>query len=243
LAGIDILFQDASPIVYPYLQSIGFLDRWNSSQTQESSFLPASDSTFFTLWKAEPHTLDIYARQAYQHYRNGFFAGKDLSFLPTYLAELFNNVFDHAFAVDATQRIAFGFLQYYPSRGRLFISVSDFGMGIPTSVNHFLSRQNQETVTATEALRMALQLHFTAQSHPHNRGRGLDTLSTGIQGLKGRFAIQTARAIYYASESGKVIFHPIPDTSFPGTTITVTVFYNNLAIEELDVLEDDDALF
>ncbi|RZK32863.1 MAG: hypothetical protein EOO61_16495, partial [Hymenobacter sp.] len=93
--GITILFEENDAVVSAYLKSIGFFDRWNNSeQTETAPFILPTDSTSFVLWKADQETMNAYINSAYQHYHNGFFAGKDLSFLPTYLAELFNNVFD-----------------------------------------------------------------------------------------------------------------------------------------------------
>ena len=168
-AGIAIEFEPSNSVVFAYLRTIGFLTRWGQPSEKERFQLP-TDSTSFALWQAEPEQLTAYVTSAYQHYQAGYFAGKDLSFLTTYLAELFNNVFDHAFALSIAQRPAFGMLQYYPSRKRLFIAVSDFGMGIPNSVNQFLQRTGQEPVIAAEALRKALTFRFTSQSKPYNQG-------------------------------------------------------------------------
>ena len=243
-AGIAIVFEDAGSVIYPYLEEIGFIAYWrHDKQPEETHALPPADSTSFVLWQARRETLDSYVTDAYWHYANGFFRGKDLSFLATYLAELFNNALDHAFASAATERIAFGFLQYYPSRKRLFISVSDFGMGIPSSVNRYLRSKQEPPLMASEAVRLALKLHFTAESHPYNRGRGLHTVSSGIELLRGQLAIQTSRVLYAVVQSGKRKLRNMPDSAFPGTTLSITIFYDELADEETSILDGDTTLF
>jgi hypothetical protein len=240
--GIAILFEEEDAIISAYLRSIDFFNRWGTTEQAEvSSFLLPTDSTSYILWKAEPEAMNAYVNGAYQHYHNSFFVGKDLSFLPTYLAELFNNVFDHAFT--STNRVAFGMVQYYPSRKRLFIAVSDFGMGIAKTVNQFLIKSGQEPVTASEALQKALALHFTSRSRPHNQGRGLDTLRTGILQLRGTLTLQTSRVIYHVSKDGTEIFNKQAEVDYPGTTALIRIFYDNLQPEETDILEDDIALF
>jgi sensor histidine kinase regulating citrate/malate metabolism len=175
--------------------------------------------------------------------RATFFKDKSLDFLTIYLGEMFNNVFDHAFAATATERVAFAMLQYYPTSQRLLIAVSDFGMGIPQTVNRFLQSQRQEPVTAPEALRKALELRFTAHSRPHNQGRGLDTLRTGVRELNGTLTIQTTRAIYHVSREGVEYIHELSDVAFPGTTLTARIYYQGMRPEEDDILEDETALF
>ena len=187
--------------------------------------------------------MTTYARSAYQHFKGHFFQDKSFEFLPIYLGEMLNNVFDHAFAGAATERVAFAMLQYYPEGKRLFVTVSDFGMGIAKTVNRFLTRQGQEPVTATEALEKALEFRFTSQSKPHNQGRGLDTLRTGIRELNGMLTIQTSRAIYHVSREGKVFNHPLADVDYPGTTVSLRIYYEGMPAEETDVLEGDAALF
>jgi hypothetical protein len=242
LGGVIIRFESVNRVVYQYLESIRFLARWTAVDSTPSHLLP-SDPTAFTLWKVDQESMTAYARSAYQHFKAHFFQDKSFDFLPIYLGEMLNNVFDHAFAGAATERVAFAMLQYYPAGKRLFVTVSDFGMGIAKTVNRFLVAQGQEPVTATEALEKALVFRFTSQSKPHNQGRGLDTLRTGIRELNGMLTIQTSRAIYHVSREGKVFNHALADVDYPGTTVSLRIFYDDIPNEETDILEDDTALF
>ncbi len=194
LAGVAIRFESGNAVVYQYMEGIRLLARFAEPATAaKHEFMQPNDPTSFGLWPVEPEGMNDFVRSAYQHFKGHFFQDKSLDFLTIYLGEMFNNVFDHAFATTATERIAFAMLQYYPTSRRLLIAVSDFGMGIPKTVNRFLQSKGQEPVTATEALRKALEFRFTAQSRPHNQGRGLDTLRTGVQKLNGMLTFQTSR--------------------------------------------------
>ncbi|UOQ97263.1 hypothetical protein MUN81_18740 [Hymenobacter sp. 5317J-9] len=243
LAGVAIRFEPGNAVVYGYLESIHFFARFAESGAGSREFMQPHDPTSFGLWPVEPEGMNDFVRSAYQHYKGHFFQDKSLDFLTIYLGEMFNNVFDHAFAASARERIAFAMLQYYPNSKRLLIAVSDFGMGIPQTVNRYLQSQRQEPVTAPEALRKALEFRFTAQSKPHNQGRGLDTLRTGVRELNGTLTIQTTRAIYHVSRDGTEFIHELSDVAFPGTTLAARIYQDGMRPEENDLLEDETALF
>jgi anti-sigma regulatory factor (Ser/Thr protein kinase) len=244
LAGVAVRFESGNAVVYQYLDGIRLLARFAEPATAtKHEPMQVNDPTSFGLWPVEPEGMNDFVRSAYQHFKGHFFQDKSLDFLTIYLGEMFNNVFDHAFATTATERIAFAMLQYYPTSKRLLIAVSDFGMGIPQTVNRYLQSQQQEPITAPEALRKALELRFTAQSRPHNQGRGLDTLRTGVRELNGTFTIQTTRAIYHISQDGTEFIHEFSDVAFPGTTLAARIYYKGMRPEENDLLEDETALF
>ncbi|GAA3918328.1 hypothetical protein [Hymenobacter algoricola] len=243
-AGVPIHFEPSPSIAYGYLESIGFLRQWSGPVAPpHEGFTVPTDATSFVFWKIEPERVATFADSAYRHYKASFFQDKDISALPTYLAELFNNVFDHAFAAGATERIAYCMVQFYPATKRLILAVADFGMGIPKSVNHFLASQQQEQLSAVKALEQALQLHFSARSRPHNRGRGLNTLRTGLAALGSTLTIQTSQAIYHVDSAGNAHPKSLPGENFPGTTVSIRLFYDRLPPDEPDVLEEEASLF
>lgn len=243
-SGIPICFTPSDTVAYRYLQNIGVLDMWGAERpTEHTGFTPIDDPTAFAVWKASPELMTDYILSAYEHFKHRYFKDKDIIFLTTYLGELFNNVFDHAFAEGAMKRTAFGMLQYYPSQKRLFASVSDFGMGIPTSVNRFLRSQQQDELAPVDALRKATELHFSSRSRPHNKGRGLDTLRVGLTALRGTLTIQTSHALYHLSRSGKESLHSVPGLDFPGTTVTIKLSYGDLEQDDVSEIQDEAALF
>lgn len=226
-----------------YLASLGFTTRWADEPSLHQGFFAVNDGTSFPLWLLDHERMTEYVDSAYRHFKHAFFQEKDLSFLVTYLGEILNNVFDHAFAQGATERIAFAMLQFYPKTKRLFISVADFGMGIPASVNRFLTVNGHEPLTTTEALQKALERDFTTKSKPYNRGRGLDTLRTGAIRLGSTLTIQTSQTIYSLNTRGEPAFCSLPGISFPGTTVSLRINYNNLSEEEADTMEDEASFF
>lgn len=243
IAGIPITFNVAACVAGRYLASIGFFAQWERDPSEHTGFVFPADHTSFALWRVEQERMNEYVYGAYDHYKAAFFAQKDLSGLITFLSEIFNNVFDHAFSDTATERIAFAMMQYYPSRGRLFFAVADFGMGIPAAVNRYLRSVNQPVVSPQETLQKALKLHFTSHSRKHNQGRGLDTLRTGVEALKGNLTILTSHLIYNVSRDGKEFYQPLPAIDFPGTTVQIRLFQDSLPDEETEIIEDDVAFW
>jgi hypothetical protein len=55
--------------------------------------------------------------------------------------------------------------------------------------------------------------------------------------------IQTSQAIYHIDTAGNAHPRPLTGENFPGTTVSIRLFYDNLAPEETDVLEDEASLF
>jgi len=241
---IPISFTPNSSLVYRYLQNIGFMDMWLTSRPiVHTGFTPIDDPTAFAVWKASPELMTDYIQSAYTHFKYSYFQDKDISILTTYLTEIFNNVFDHAFAEGAGDRIAFALLQYYPKTKRLFASVSDFGMGIPASVNRFLRNHQLPELSPVAALSKATELGFSSRSRPHNKGFGLDTLRTGLTTLRGQLTIQTSQAIYHLSRTGDESFHALTGLDFPGTTVTIKLSYGDLEQDFVDEIQDEAALF
>ena len=61
--------------------------------------------------------------------------------------------------------------------------------------------------------------------------------------MNGTLTIQNARAIYHVSRKGREFVHSLFEVDFPGTTLLARIFYDGMPAAEIDVLEDDTALF
>lgn len=239
LSNIKIAFELTDCIACHYLESIGFLSQWSQPVTEPAGLIFPNDLNTFVLWRVTPEKMVEYIYGAHDYYKATTFINKDLSGIITFLGELFNNVFDHAFSDAATERVAFVMMQYYPSRGRLIFAVADFGMGIPAAVNRYLKKVDSPMVSPKEALEKALKLHFTSHSRKHNQGRGLDTLRTGVEALRGQLTILTSYLLYNVGRNGTEYYQLLPDINFPGTTVQIRLFKDSLADEESEVVEDD----
>ena len=244
-ARICITIDASDTPAYQYLRRLGFLQRWLAPgwTNADDQALATRDLTSSRLWRFTVGEDTAFINETYARLKACFFAQKDVSALPSYLGEIINNVFDHAFASEAADRLAYALVQYYPSSGRLFVAVADFGIGIPNSVNRFLTQHGHEAVSAVESVRRAMLPLFSSHSRPHNRGRGLDTLRTGIQGLQGFMLIQTSGVLYYLNGAGKEQIFPVEEFHFPGTTLSLRLFENKLLADEAEITDDEASLF
>lgn len=88
------------------------------------------------------------------------------------LSELFNNIQDHTqFDIGSI------FVQHYPNRNSVNISLADFGLGIPAKV-----AETVPGLTDGDAIIQAVKEGFTSKSTPGNAGLGLDSLLKTIVG-------------------------------------------------------------
>ena len=86
------------------------------------------------------------------------------------LAEIFNNIQDHS-----GQDIGCLFGQHHPNEQRMLIAISDFGVGIPTTVRNVRPRLDD-----AEALVHAIRDGFTSKLMPRHRGAGLALLLDNV---------------------------------------------------------------
>lgn len=84
--------------------------------------------------------------------------------------EIFNNIRDHA-----EERIGCIYAQHYPGKDQIKICISDFGVGIPTTI-----RRVYPDCSDGDALRIAIKEGISSKSTPRNRGAGLKTLVHNI---------------------------------------------------------------
>jgi anti-sigma regulatory factor (Ser/Thr protein kinase) len=142
------------------------------------------------------------------------------------VSELFNNIQDHT-----RYDIGSIFVQHFPNEQGITISLSDFGLGIPTKV-----RERVPRLSDSDAIIQAVQEGFTTRSTPGNKGAGLDyLLRTVVVGNGGQVTIYSQRSI--------VRFHKVgtqaKPISFqvgycPGTTIDI-----NLRTDTIEILPDE----
>lgn len=119
----------------------------------------------YNLWRIDGNSYYNYTTALNHFFQNRYFCGKDLSGLNNCIAELFQNVFDHADAHGT----AFSFIEYMESEKVINIAVCDFGKGIPTT----LSRQYSDP---KEALEKSLQQGISAGTQRHNMGFGMQNI-------------------------------------------------------------------
>lgn len=215
-----------------FLTSVNFFNYW-SAERNVSIYIPANITTTLSLWKISDEMISGYASEAQKYFEGNYLHNKNLLPLATSLSELFLNISDHS------QSLISGFCltQYYPNVGKIKFSVCDFGIGIPNSINNYLRIKNEPTLNDIDCLIKAFEFLFTTQSTPRNRGRGLDTIKTIIEGNNGILRVISNSACYVI-ENG-VVQHFSVKESFNGTHFELILDVKNLT-EKTEDLEDFD---
>jgi hypothetical protein len=142
------------------------------------------------------------------------------------LAELFNNIQDHT-QLDIGTICA----QHFPRESKVYISLSDLGLGIPERV-----RTKVPGLTDAAAIIQATEAGFTTKSVPGNQGIGLDyLLSTVVERNGGAVSFYSQNAIVRFGEAGRAVPFIVPNVGFcPGTTIDIV-----LRTDTIEVLPEE----
>lgn len=139
---------------------------------------------------------------------------KSLATAKSCFHEIFNNIQDHSQVT-----IGCSFAQHYPKKNEIQISISDFGIGIPTNV-----RKKDASLSDQQAIALACSEGYTTQTTPRNRGAGLHVLIQNV-------AKRNKGTIIIHSLSGITSFTNTPDGvkgntrsafgNYPGTLIQI----------------------
>jgi anti-sigma regulatory factor (Ser/Thr protein kinase) len=88
----------------------------------------------------------------------------------TCIREIFNNIEDHS-----TERIGCAHIQWFPNEQRIRMSVSDFGIGIPSEIRRVYPDKDDG-----EAIALAIQEGISSKRGGRNRGAGLSYLVDNV---------------------------------------------------------------
>jgi hypothetical protein len=139
----------------------------------------------------------------------------------TAVSELFNNVTDHS-----TAQSGWAFVQHFPKTGKVTISISDWGRGIPNEV-----RRVRRNISDAEAIIEATKQGFSSKGSPKKRGAGLDYLLTTVVGVNGGTVEIWSNFghVLFARDRGRVSAYPQAFDAFSvGTTIDITFIVTNI---------------
>lgn len=131
------------------------------------------------------------------------------------LEEVFNNIGDHSDENNGSF-----FIQQFPKENKVMIAISDFGIGIPGSIQKKFPFYND-----SDSLKMAIQQGFTTKSTPKNRGAGLDTLLHNVViNNKGSVYIHSNHGILVSeNKNNEMDIHTKLTRGFyPGTLLEIT---------------------
>lgn len=145
-----------------------------------------------------------------------FTSHASLGSLRTCVKEVFHNISDHS-----TLNTGFVHVQHYPNIRNLKITVSDFGLGIPSTI-----RQHFGEMDDGAAILLASKEGVTAKSRPNNMGAGLNYLIDTIVGNRGSVLIHSlSGSLYCARGKGDLPFRKasLGRGVYPGTLIDITL--------------------
>lgn len=164
--GHSVLISPRHKGLFDYIYNdLGFFEYFGGGKNHVETRM---SSHIFNLWRIIEEEKDVYAKNIENYFQRKYFQDKDLSVISLCLVEAYYNVFDHA---DANGN-AFSIIQYDESVGRLYVAISDFGIGIAQSVRRF----NKNISSDSDAIKMAIEDRFTVGSTKRNRGMGLGNI-------------------------------------------------------------------
>lgn len=137
------------------------------------------------------------------------------------LQEIFNNILDHS-----GEKVGCVFAQHYPRQDQVMLSISDFGVGIPSNV-----RKVKPGLSDSEAIAQAVIEGFTTKSTVRNQGAGLDILTRYIVVKnQGSIHVHSLRGSFQCihAASGARHLHKEVASSYPGTLVQITFNTNFL---------------
>lgn len=145
------------------------------------------------------------------------------------IEEIFNNIKDHS-----SENIGCIYAQHYPKVNQLKISISDFGVGIPTVV------QRKHPLSDREALEKAIENGFSTRSTPGNRGAGLNNILTAVINVnRGSVNIHSNKGIIECipGDNGIQSSSYVASGFYPGTLIEIVLNTNNIFENEEEDFE------
>ena len=215
-----------------YLSNINFFKYWGSNFNR-NTYTPSKISTNLCLWKVDNSMISEYVRKAQEYFEVNYLDGLDVQPLNISLAELFNNINDHAGSKVSGYCIS----QFYPRNDTLKIAVCDFGKGIPNVVNDFLATVGRPQVSDEQAIEMAFEKAFSSKSTPQNRGFGLDTIKDIVLYCGSTMRVYSNKGAYKLSATETNVF-PLK-SNFEGTLYEIVLDTNKFEPKEDENFEAD----
>ncbi len=234
--GVEIIINEkCNPGVRSYLNNIQFFRYWTLG-FDRTRYTKTIINTVLCLWKIDFEMIYPYAQYATSYFQHHF---PDLEISPLNIAitEIFNNINDHSKSPVS----GYVTTQYYPNKKELVLSVCDFGISIPTSLNNYLDKQGLPLLSSHEALYHSLQFGVSSKSSPRNKGLGLNSISEIAKSLDTRLLIFSNNAYLQQMNdiNGKTEYQrgQTPD-AFPGTQIVMFFDTSKLEKREEEITEE-----
>ncbi len=233
LNGVNIIFLPGENLALrQYLTTIHFFEYWDNGFNRED-YTQNTKMTNLCLWKLNPPRLTPYVNYAQHYFETNFLQEKSVDPLNITLAELFNNIIDHANSPVTGYTTS----QFYPILNKMKVAICDFGTGIPFKINTFLQKHNKPVLLPHDALRIAFEKAFSTKSSPQNRGFGLDTLRAIIKMNNGTLRVVSNDAMMIM-DNHRIEFFTIRH-NFQGTHFDITLDTSTFDEKEFEMFTDD----
>ncbi|WP_270312647.1 ATP-binding protein [Vagococcus fluvialis] len=142
--------------------------------------------------------------------------------------EIFNNIMDHS-----SEHIGCVYGQFYPKTNKIVLSFSDFGIGIPKSME-----RNFEADNDLEYVLLALEEGKSTKSSPRNRGAGFSNIIRSLTNDNlGTVQIYSNYA-KITIEDKKIIHSELSEIFYPGTFFNISIDVNNESLYDEEEEED-----
>ncbi len=201
----------------------------NYQKSQTVDFIPSS--TAMPIKRLDTEHMDEYIMKASKYF-GAKCKGKDTTMLDLSIAELINNVYDHANSpIDA-----YIFSQYFPKSNQIKIVVGDIGQGIATTANRYFSANNQPKKANWECVQWALEVNKSSFSKPHNKGKGLNNIYSFVKSSNSIMRIFSDDVLLMCNQQ-RDRYCKNPIEHFIGTVVEVTININGMAIDDETVID------
>ena len=211
-----------------FLLGIEFEKFCNANMTTSNTVSDISIKNALPLRRVNTEHLNDYILEALAYF-GVHCANKDTSMLDLSIAELINNVYDHAgSAIDA-----YIFSQYSPKKKRINIVVGDFGIGIPAKANKYFEDESIPAKSSEECIKWALALNQSSFSKPHNKGKGLNNIYSFVKASDSRLRIFSNDVVFECKGTEEEIYSNNLINDFRGTVVEVEINIDGLADEDL----------
>lgn len=173
----------------------------------------------YNLWRIDDKSYYNYTIALNLFFQHRYFKGKDLSGLNNCIAELFQNIFDHA----ESNGTAFSYIEYDEKDAVINIAVCDFGKGIPATLSKLYPNEK-------EAMEMSLKPGVSAGSRLHNKGYGMQNILSTMTESDELRIVSNHVMLYHHNDNNQLYTW---ECDFKGTLLYMTVHVSSFTDEEI----------
>lgn len=213
--------------VMNYLSDCGFFKNFG----QEDIFKkPSLRITTLTLKQVETSKINQWQQSdlmIWLQHQTG--RRNDFSSICVAIDEIFNNISDHS-----TEKIGCIFGQHYPKKNEIIISVSDFGVGIPTTIREKFNGN----LSDDKLIEYALQEGVSSQSVPQNRGAGLSNIMNTLTKNEVSRVTILSNCGMIEIFNNEIVKSKSFSESYPGTFFELVIDVSNEHLYDLEEEEE-----